>query len=100
MAITGTFVLPADVILVPVTELPAHVREQMKCEEGDYAVTHPRARTPSKVVDAQGVELLKEFRTPKKIIEAVIGYSRARKCDPEGALEDAFPMLVRLMQAR
>lgn len=100
MTITDPLVLPADVVLVPVAELPAQVREQVEYEDGDYAITRPRARTPSKIVDAHAAELLKEFQMPKTIVEAVIGYSRATKTNPEKMLEDAFPMIQRFLQSR
>lgn len=100
MTITDRLVLPADVILVPVEDLPARVRDQLECEDGDYAITRPRARTPSKIIDGQAAELLKEFQAPKTIVEAVISYSRARTIDPEETLDDAFPMIQRFMSLR
>jgi serine/threonine-protein kinase len=99
MPITDPMILPADVLLVPVSELPAAVREQIVAEEGDYALTRPHSRTPSRIVDAQAAELLKEFRQPITIVQAVIRYSRGKQSDPEQALEDAFPLLERLAQA-
>lgn len=100
MAITDPMVLPEDVVLVPVTELPAHVREQMQADETDYAVTRPGARTPSRVIDAQSAELLREFREASTIVEAVIRYSRTHKLDPERTLEDAYPVIGRLIGSR
>ncbi len=100
MAITEALVLPEDVILMAVTELPAQVRAQLTCEEGDYAITRPRARTPSSIVDAQAAALLEEFRTPTTIVEAVIAFSQARQTDPQQTLEEAFPMLQRFLNAR
>jgi hypothetical protein len=49
MAITDALLLPADVLLVPVADLSEELRGQLRCEEGDYAVTGPRASwTPSR----------------------------------------------------
>lgn len=93
MAITDPLVLPDDVLIVPVADLPGHVRDQVACAEGDFAVTRPRARIPSRIVDAQSAALLEEFRSPRTIVDAVIRYSRAREVDPEKTLEEAFPML-------
>jgi serine/threonine protein kinase len=100
MAITDPLVLPADVLLVPVKDLPESVRQQVVAEEGDYALTRPHSRSPSRIVDAQAIELLKEFRKPVTIVQAVIRYSREKKTDPQQALEEAFPMLERLAHAR
>jgi eukaryotic-like serine/threonine-protein kinase len=100
MAITDPLVLPADVLLVPVKDLPESVRQQVIAEEGDYALTRPHSRSPSRIVNAQSIELLKEFQKPVTIVQAIIRYSREKKTDPEQALEEAFPMLERLAQAR
>ena len=97
MAITDALVLPPDVLLIPVAELPDELRGQLRCDEGDYAVTRPRSRTPSRVVDAQAAELLAEFKSPRTIVEAVLRYSRSRAVDPEETLELAYPLLQGLL---
>jgi serine/threonine protein kinase len=97
MAITDPLVLPSDVMLVPVAELPEDVRRQLTWEEGDYAVTRPRSRTPSRIVDAGAADLLGQFRAPVTIVEAVIRFSRERSLDPETTLEEAYPLLERLL---
>src|SRR4029078_5381614 len=99
MAITDPLVLPPDVLLVPVAELPDEVRGQLRCEEGDYAVTRPRSRTTSRVVDAQAAALLGEFSSPSTIVEAVLRYSLARAVDPQETLEQAYPMLQALLSS-
>lgn len=97
MAITDPLLLPADVILVPVTELPEELRRQLDSEEGDWAITRPRSRTPSRLVDADSAELLALFKEPRTIVEAVIHYSRSRQVDPGETLEQAYPLLQRLL---
>jgi serine/threonine protein kinase len=100
MAITAPLVLPTDVVLVPVEELPAAVRSQVEYEAGDYAITRPRSRTPSKIIDPQAAALLKKFRSPNTIVEAVISFSREQEMDPEQTLIEAFPMIQQFVQAR
>lgn len=97
--ITDPFVLPSDVLLVPVKDLPEAVQKQIDAEQGDYALTRPHSRTPSRVVDGEFAELLKQFRTPKTIVQAVIQYSRERNGNPERLLEEAYPVLDRLARA-
>jgi serine/threonine-protein kinase len=97
MAITDPLLLPSDVILVPVTELPEELRRQLGSEEGDWAITRPRSRTPSRLVDADSAELLREFKEPRTIVEAVIRYSRSREADPQETLEQAYPLLQKLV---
>jgi serine/threonine-protein kinase len=100
MQMTEPMMLPVDLLLLPIVDLPEHVRQQVQADEGDYALTRPNSRTPSRIIDAAAADLLKEFRTPVTIVEAVIRYSRERKVDPERILEEAFPMLERLAGSR
>jgi serine/threonine protein kinase len=99
VAITDPLLLPPDVLLVPVAELSEELRAQLRCEEGDYAVTRPRSRHPSRVVDAQAAALIGEFKSPRTIVEAVLRYSLAREVDPEETLEQAYPLLQGLVGA-
>ena len=92
-------ILPADMLVIPVKDLPEAVRLQIQAEEGDYALTRPQSRTPSRIVDADSAELLQQFRKPTTIVQAVIRYSREKNTDPEQTLEEAFPMLERLARA-
>lgn len=99
MAITDPILLSPDVILVPVTELPEEVRRKLDPGEGDWAITHPKARTPSRLLDAASAALLAELKTPRTIVDAVIRYSQARDLDPESTLVEAYPLLERLLAA-
>src|SRR5947208_15043136 len=100
MDITDPLLLPVDIVLVPVAKLPAHIREQLECEDDDYVITRPHSRTPSRIIDLQTAELLKQFYAPKTIVQAVIDYCRAKKLDPEQTLDSAFPMLQSFMTSR
>ncbi len=96
MAITDPLLLSPGAVLVPVAELDAETRSRFEHEEGDFALTHPRLRAPSRVLDAQSAELLEQFRTPRTIAEAVIRFSQAREAEPAATLEAAYPLLERL----
>ncbi len=97
--ITDPLVLPADVRLVPVAELAEAMRQHLEWEEGDVAISRLRSRTPSKVISAQTAALVEQFRSPKKIVEAVIRYSLANGADPRQTLQNAFPVLQQLITA-
>jgi len=99
VAITDPLLLPPDVLLLPVAELADEVRSRFSHEEGDVAITHPRLRTPSRVLDARSAELVSEFRAPRTIVEAVIRFSRAHAADPEETLEQAYPLLQGLLES-
>jgi serine/threonine-protein kinase len=87
------------VLLVPVAELPAEVRRRLAGEAGDWAITRPGLRTPSRIVDAGAAQLLSELRSPGTLVEAVLRYSRARGLDPEATLAAAFPLLSQLLDS-
>jgi len=97
-ALSGPLVLPTDVLLVPVAELAEGTRRQLRWQAGDVAITRPRLRTPSRLVDAGAAELLRQFVTPQTVVEAVIRHSRERGADPEATLEGAYPLLSRLVR--
>ena len=99
MAITDPILLSPDVVLVPVAELPEEVRRRLDPSEGDWAITHPKARTPSRLLDAASAALLAELKSPRTIVDAVIRYSQARDLDPESTLVEAYPLLERLLAA-
>lgn len=95
--LTGPLVLPEDVMLIPVGELAAQTRARLTCEDGDFAITRPRSRTPSRVVDPAFAALLTEFRSARTIVDAVVGFSKTRDADPRDVLKNAFPILGRLV---
>lgn len=90
------FVLPPDVLIFPVHELADAVRAQVECDEGDFAVTRPRFRTPSRIVDASMARLLDEFRTPTRLVDGLVRYCQKEHLEPEATLESAFPALQAL----
>lgn len=100
MPITDTFIMPADVVLLPVADLPESIREKVTYKDGDIAITRPHVRTPSKIVDAQAAELLKEFQTAKTIVQAILNYSDGKETDPHQALEEALPLLKNFIESR
>jgi len=97
-ALSGPLLLPADVLLVPVSELPEAAQRQLSWQQGDVAITRPRLRTPSRLLDAAAAELLRQFAAPATVVEAVIRHSRACGADPEATLEGAYPLLARLVR--
>ena len=99
MAITDPHVLPPDLVIMPVDELADDVRAQITYQDGDFAVTRPRSRTPPKIVDAHAGELLKGFSTARPIVDVVVEFSRKHEMDPAKLLDDAFPMLKRFVDA-
>ena len=67
------FLLPPEVQLKAVSDLPEHIRSQVS-GDGDFAITPPRARTATRMLSRDAAELVKEFRTAKTVVEAVISF--------------------------
>jgi eukaryotic-like serine/threonine-protein kinase len=98
MNITEPIVLPPDVWIIPASEVAEDIRVQCACGRDDFIVTRPHSRTRSRVVNSQVAELLKLFRSPKTIVEAVLELCLAHGTDPEDTLEQAFAALRPFLQ--
>lgn len=97
--ITDVFVVPPDVTIVPVVELSPELRRALDAPDDEFLVTRPGARSGSRVVDEPSADLLERFRSPARIVDAVIAFSQQRGEDPARTLEDAYPMLQRLIDS-
>jgi eukaryotic-like serine/threonine-protein kinase len=92
MTLTAELVLPSDVLIIPVIDLPEEQRQQLG-SDGDFALTRPRGRSTSSLIGAAVADLLGEFRAPTTVIDAILRYSRRNVVDPEATLDDAYPVL-------
>ena len=90
-------VLPEDLLIIPVADLPDEVRGKLGDGGEEFAITRPRAREPSKLIDAAAARLIEHFREPRTIVQAVIAYSRQHGADPTLTLEDSLPLLRQLV---
>ena len=100
MKITDPLILPKDLLITSVRELHPQVRKQFEASDDDFVLTRPRSRTPSSMVDSNAAALLKEFRTASTIVDAIIRFSQSRKSDPNAMLEEAYPLLLKLITSR
>lgn len=98
MAITDALVLPGDVLLMPLAELPDALRRRLPVLQGGFALGRARVRASSRVISRDAAELLRCFRTPTRIAEAIIAHSG--KSDPRRVLTDSFPLLRDCYDAR
>ena len=73
------------------------LRAQFDHQPGDHALTRPRSRAPSTIVDSNTARLLGTFRTPMRIVDAVIAFAAAERVDPREALERSYPILKDLL---
>ncbi|MEQ1905969.1 MAG: lanthionine synthetase LanC family protein [Pirellulaceae bacterium] len=98
MNVTDRLVLAEDVVIVAIDSLPPEQRQRLEDQSEGFAITRLHGRSRSKVIDAEMAKLLDEFKTGKTIVEAIINFCRCEKHDPERTLEDAYPVLQRLIQ--
>lgn len=100
MRITDPMVLPSDVRVFPVSELPAPLRRRLGADAGAYALARPNSRTPDKILAAASAELVSQFHEPRRIVEAIIAFSRLRRTNPADVLAEAYPFLRDLLTER
>ena len=96
MSLTADLVLPEDVLLIPVADLDAGLRDELGDQDG-YALTRPRGRSTSSLVGPEVAELLNEFRSPTTVVAAVLRYSSRHGLDPRVTLDEAYPALSRCL---
>ncbi|MQB35188.1 lanthionine synthetase LanC family protein [Rhizobium rhizogenes] len=94
------FVLPPDLVIQAVGALPPAVRHGLSGDDDDVALTRPRSRRKTMVVNRETAQLLKAFSEPMTIPEAVLLYSNQYDLNPESVLTESFPVLRHLHNAR
>lgn len=91
------FVVPADVVIFPVEELPAVVRRQITDDQARYALSIRGSRRTTKVLDRETAQLLDQFKEPSSLIDGVLRMSETLGMDPRDVLESAYPVIVRFI---
>jgi len=99
MSITGLFVLPEGVAFEPIDRLPEAIQRQISAQPGDYALSRTNARSYSKVVDAESVELIRQFERPSTIAQAVARFSLNKRLDAEQVLVESLPLMRSLLES-
>jgi len=94
------YVVPDDVLVFRTSDLPAETRQQLQTTESDWAITRPRSRALSRLIDADTARLVAFFRTPARIEDGILAFAHATKADPVEVLERAYPALTALARAR
>lgn len=99
MSLDAELVLPPDVEIFSVRELAPQVRGEIDATDEDYAISRRRSRAPSRIIDRDSADLLESFRAPVRIVDAILSFAGKRGLDPEGTLEQAYPLLHYLYQS-
>ena len=93
----GPLVLPQDISIVPLKELPEDLRSKLGGEEDDFTISRPRSRQTSKLISAATAVLLENFRQPLTIVQAVALYSLSQELNPEETLMEVLPVLRQMI---
>jgi hypothetical protein len=83
--------LAADTQIVPVSDLPTHIRNKLRAEDGDYAISRPNGRNSAKLISSEFRDFLGQFAESTTIAQAVLRYATRTSADPENVLDNAFP---------
>ena len=95
----AVLVLPADVEIIEISALDRHARSAIADTGEEYLIHRPGSRDSAKAIDADGARLLECFRTPRRIVDAVIAMSRTTGMPAEDLLNESFPLLQRMVGA-
>ncbi|WP_309605825.1 protein kinase domain-containing protein [Phenylobacterium sp.] len=95
------FTLPADARLVPVRELSPRLQARIgPVDPGQVVVSRPGFRVTTRLVTPELARLMAEFRAPRRLVDAVLRFSRDEARDPFATLDDAFGALATLIDGR
>lgn len=99
-SLLGKWVLPEDVLWIPANELSKSTRDKLELEDADVILTRQGSRSPSKALDSQSAQLIKEFQQKKTLAEAVVDYACKNAQEPMDMFEQITPLIRRLVKAR
>jgi hypothetical protein len=99
MSTTEPLVLPADVLLIPLENLPDTLRGETEYEAGDCALVGPSSDIAPSVVNAATAALLKEFRVPQTADDALRRFCQANDVDAAAMHDEVVALLQDLMEA-
>ncbi|MEB3342233.1 lanthionine synthetase LanC family protein [Okeania sp.] len=87
------YILPKDVVITPITELPNNIQQQLETNEGEYVISRRGSRIPSKTIDNATANLMTEFISPQKIVDVVVKVSRNKTIDAYQLLQETIPIV-------
>lgn len=100
MQINGKFVLPPDLAIIPVGNLPAELAKRIGHDGDDVSLTRRRARNPTTIVDSETASLLRHFAKPTYLIDAVVLHSLSVQRQPHEVLQQVYPVVEELILCR
>jgi serine/threonine-protein kinase len=95
--LTGQLVLPNDLVMTPVAQLPPEVRRRFASKDGDVVLSRLGTRLRSCVIDGAGAGLLSFFQSPTRIVDAIVGYCGVHGLGTRETLVATYPMFRALV---
>ena len=90
---TQRFVLSPSVEILSVREFPEAIRDRLGGNDDDYVISDRTARIGSQLIGRDAALLLRRFRDPIRIVDAVFEYGTERGIDPHQLLADVYPFI-------
>jgi len=91
-------VLADDTEIIPVADFDPSMRMMMSAASSDFVINKKSSRSGSQIISAEYENLISRFRTPSMIVDAVLGFAQDNNEDPEILLDEAYPLLVKMMK--
>lgn len=99
MAGDESFILPEEIRIVPVANLPPPY-VWLQTRDNDVAIVRRERNHPLKIIDCESAAILEEFRRPATLSDAVLCYSNRRGRNPDQVLNMVLTLFRRLRNAR
>jgi eukaryotic-like serine/threonine-protein kinase len=94
------FVIPEDLLIFPVSDLNHEMKERLRPYNNDFILSRKGSRVASFILGSESVDFLNYFRNPVTIVDAVLKYGLDRNLDPRKVLNESFPLIHRLQNAK
>lgn len=98
--ITARLVVPGDVEIVPVADLPWTIRRRLRGSESDFAIYRAHGRSTTKLINAQTKRLLEGFREAKTLTDCLADLLRDLSSDFSNSLEQAYDVIDAMLFSR
>lgn len=99
-SIHNKFVIPKDVLSIPVKELSLPTHQKPKFADSDISLSRPGYRGYSSVVCVETWNLLNEFSSPMTLVNGIVAYANKSKQDPNEVFDFALPVFEKMIHSK
>lgn len=94
-----SLVLSRHAVIMPVAQLHRQIRNRLSPKRTDCIVSLRNSRLTSQRVSEEAAVFLEHFRSPCKLIDAVIEHARNRRQEPTELLSEVYPFVASLLES-